>query len=353
MQTNNLKNVSIPLWGLLIISLLAVLFFAKAIFIPMFLAVLASFVLTPAVRLLEKLHISRTFGSALILVIFFAMIIVAFNLLAQPASKWLDRLPTEIRQIENKVLIFKDTVENVQKTKQRYEEITAINQQGKAAPQVVVKEPSMVYSLLDSTQSFVVGVLSFAALLFFLLAFGDSLERDISNLWSKRSDRAALIGIARDVRTQTSHYLFVVTVINIGLGALVTLAMWAVGMPNPLVWGALATALNFIPYLGPAINLGIVALVALLTFDTAARMLLPPLALLALNIIEGQFVQPIFVGKMFTINPILVFLSVLGWGWLWGMAGVFMAVPLLMTGKILWDRSRESANLLTSEGPTR
>ena len=342
MRTASLRNVYIPLWGLFIISLLGVLYFAKAIFIPVFLAVLASFVLMPAVRLLQKLHIPRALGSALILGIFSLVIIITFNLLAEPACMWFERLPTEIHQIEKKVSIFKSSIENMQETTQKFEEITSINQQGKPAPQVVVKSPNMLFTLLDSTQSLVLGVLSFTVLLFFLLAFGDSLARNISKLWSNHSDRAAMIGIARDARTQISHYLLLVTLINIGLGIFVTVLMWAVDMPNPLVWGASATILNFIPYLGPAINLGIVAMVALLTFDTPARIFLPPLALLGLNMLEGQFVQPLFVGRMFTINPIMVFLSVLGWGWLWGMAGVFMAVPLLMIGKIVWDQSREA-----------
>ncbi|EIJ36442.1 AI-2E family transporter [Thiothrix nivea] len=343
MQTSSLKNLSIPLWGLFIISLLAVLYFAKAIFVPVFLAVLASFILTPAVRLLQKLHIPRTLGSALILGIFSLVIIIAFNLLAEPASMWLDRLPTEIRQIEKKVSLFKDSIENVQETTQKFEEIAAITAPDKQPPQVVIKGPNMLYSLLDSTQSFLLGVLSFAVLLFFLLAFGDSLAHGISSLWNKRSDRAAVIGIARDARAQISSYLLLLTAINLSLGILTALVMWAVDMPNPLVWGASAMILNFIPYLGPAINLGIVALVALLTFDTPARIFLPPLALMGVNMLEGQFVQPLFVGKMFTINPILIFLSVLIWGWLWGMAGVFMAVPLLMIGKIVWDQSMGAA----------
>ncbi|MGB3917737.1 MAG: AI-2E family transporter [Thiothrix litoralis] len=341
MQTSSLKNLQIPLWGLFTISLLGMLYLAKAIFIPVFLAVLASFVLTPAVRLLQQWHIPRALGSALILGVFSSVIIIAFNLLSEPASMWFERLPTEIRQIEHKISLFKDSIENVQETTQKFEEITSITKDGEHSPQVVVKGPNMLFTLLGSTQSFLLGILSFAVLLFFLLAFGDSLARGITKLWNNRSDQTAMISVARDARTQISYYLMLVTAINTGLGILVALLMWATGMPNPLVWGASTAILNFIPYLGPAINLGIVTLVAVLTFDTPARMLLPPLALLGLNMLEGQFVQPLFVGKMFTINPILVFLSVLGWGWLWGMAGVFMAVPLLMIGTIVWDKSRE------------
>lgn len=339
MRSGSLKNLQVPIWGLFIISLLVVLYFAKALFIPVFLAILASFVLTPAVKWLQQWRIPRVLGSTLILGVFSLTVIIAFNLLAEPASMWFDRLPTEIRQLEKKVSVFKDSIENVQETTEKFQEIASVaSSQQKQPPQVVVKGPNMLYMLLDSTQSFLLGVVSFAVLLFFLLASGDELAHSIGRLWSRRSDRVTMIRIARAARLQISHYLLLLSAINIGLGLMVALLMWAVDMPNPLVWGASAAILNFIPYFGPAINLGIVSLVALLTFDTPGRILLPPLALMALSMLEGQFVQPLFVGRMFTINPILVFVSVLSWGWLWGMAGIFMAVPLLVIMKIVLDQ---------------
>jgi predicted PurR-regulated permease PerM len=111
-------------------------------------------------------------------------------------------------------------------------------------------------------------------------------------------------------------------------------------MPNPVIWGISAALLNYIPYIGPAINMAIVLAVSLLTFNNLGAVLLPPALLLLLNIIEGQFVQPIFAGRMFIINPILIFISVLFWGWLWGVAGVFLAVPILMILKISIDHTR-------------
>lgn len=341
MRSSHIKNLQIPVWGLFIISTMSALYLAKAILVPICLAVMASFLLTPAVRMLRKLRIPDAVGSALILGVITSVLFMAFNLLVEPTSMWLERLPAELRQIEQKVSIFKDSIENVQETTQKFEDVASIAEDKQQAQQVVVKGPNMLYMLLDGTQSFLLGVLSFLVLLFFLLAFGNSLAHSTNQLFSSRRERVAMLSIARAVRQQISSYLLLVTVINVGLGILVTLLMWALGMPNPLVWGASAAILNFIPYVGPAINLGIVALVALLTFDSPAQILLPVFGLLALNVVEGQFIQPLFVGKVFTISPILVFFSVLGWGWLWGIAGIFMAVPLLMIGKIVWDQSQE------------
>lgn len=150
-----------------------------------------------------------------------------------------------------------------------------------------------------------------------------------------------LISIAREARIQISYYLLVITLINIVLGCLISLVAWATGLPNPLVWGVSGALLNYIPYLGPAINIGIVALVSLLSFDTISQILLPPLLLLGINIIEGQVVQPLTVGRVFTINPVIIFLSIILWGWLWGIAGVFMAVPILMIVTITFRQSQK------------
>ena len=117
--------------------------------------------------------------------------------------------------------------------------------------------------------------------------------------------------------------------------------MWFLGMPNPLLWGVSTAILNFIPYVGPAINLTLIALVSLLTFDKPIAILLPPLILLGLNIIEGQFIQPLIVGHMLTINPIIVFIFIIFWGWLWGVAGIFMAVPILVVAKTIISQNLE------------
>ena len=145
--------------------------------------------------------------------------------------------------------------------------------------------------------------------------------------------------VTREARSCISYYLLVITAINIVLGCLVTLAMWAAGMPNPMVWGASAALLNYIPYVGPAINFVIVAMVSLLTFDTISQVVIPPLLLLGINLVEGQIVQPLTVGRVFTINPVVVFISIIIWGWLWGAAGIFMAVPILMVCTIILERS--------------
>lgn len=336
------NRIKIPLWGLFSLAILAVLYFAQSIFIPISLALLGSFLLLPAVQFLRKFHVPSSLSAALIVLMLSSVVAVGINYLAQPVGLWMDRLPTEMRQLEKKLLVFKDSIENVQETTEKFSDIATTNSsQSKSAQEVVVRGPNILFMLLDSTQSFIIGLLSFLVLLYFLLAYGHSLMREAGRLWMSRGYRKVSFRIARRVQQQVSHYLLLITAINLVLGCLVAFAMWLTGMPNPILWGVSAALLNYIPYVGPFINLFIVTLVSIITFDHVAQIVLPPMVLLILNLLEGQIVQPTFVGRMFTINPAIVFIFILVWGWLWGMAGIFMAVPILVIIKIVVDMSKE------------
>ncbi len=342
MDERKLQLLYIPLWGIFIFSLAAILYFAKAIFIPIFLAVLTSFLLSPVVAFIDqKLRIPRPIGAAVVLVSLSVVVATAFNYLAEPAGMWLDRLPSELKQTESKLAIFKKSIENVKETTESLGKIAVVGENPPEAPAVVVRGPNLFDRVLDSTQSFIIGLVSYFVLLYLLLAFGKALGRDVGVWLENKSYYKALITIARKAQKRISYYLLVITLINIALGCFVALATWVTGLPNPMVWGASAALLNYIPYVGPAINLGIIALVSLLTFDTISQVLMPPMIILGLNLIEGQFIQPMTVGKVFTINPVMVFGAIIIWGWLWGTAGVLMAVPILMVVAITLEQIRK------------
>ncbi len=336
------SRVRIPLWGLFIFAIFSTLYFAHAIFIPILLALLASFLLAPAVLYLQKFHIPASVSAVLILAMLTSVMAIGINYLAQPVGIWMDRVPSELNKIEKKLMVVKDSIENVQKTTDKIGDIASTaDSKAKKPQEVVMRAPNVLLMLFNSTQDFVIGLVSFLVLLYFLLAHGHSLLLEAGNLWMSRNHRKVSYRILRHVQQNVSRYLLLITMINFVLGLFVALLMWILNMPNPIVWGVSAALLNYIPYVGPVINLVIVTLVAILTFDSPAQMVLPPIALLVLNLLEGQFIQPIFVGRMVTINPVIVFLFILIWGWLWGVAGIFMAVPILMIVKIVIDQRKE------------
>jgi len=151
------------------------------------------------------------------------------------------------------------------------------------------------------------------------------------------TDKKRVVETARDIQRHVSMYLGTITLINIAIGLVVALAMYLLGMPNPLLWGALLTVLNYIPYLGPLVCIAIVGLVSLLTFDTPVQILLPPAVILAVNIVEGQFLTPILAGRRLALSPVAVFLSLVVLGWIWGTIGVLIAVPMLVTTRLVCE----------------
>lgn len=337
-----LHPIQYPVWGSFIIVIFGVLYLAQAIFIPIFLAILTTFLLNPVVAFLgRRLWVPRPLGAGLVLISLFFIIVITGNSLTEPAIMWFKRLPVELKQTEMKLSFLKKSIQNVQETTDKFDEIAEVEPKEKKPPTVVVEGPNLFNRIMDSTQSFLMGLVSYIVLLYFLLTFNTALARDAGKLLENKKYSLALIRIAREAQIRISYYLLVITAINFVLGCLITLATWATDMPNPLVWGAAGALLNYIPYLGPAINIGIVAMVSLLTFETMTQIVLPPLLLLLLNIIEGQVVQPLTVGRVFTINPVFVFLSIILWGWLWGVAGIFMAVPILMIITIIFEQTRK------------
>jgi predicted PurR-regulated permease PerM len=125
--------------------------------------------------------------------------------------------------------------------------------------------------------------------------------------------------------------------VNVGFGIAVGSGLWLVGMPNPILWGILAGVLNYVPYLGGLVGYIIVGFVALTVFDTTGRALMAPGVYFLLNIIEGNIITPAILGRELTLNPVMIFAWLIFWGWIWGIPGALLAIPLLTMTKIIAD----------------
>ncbi len=188
----------------------------------------------------------------------------------------------------------------------------------------------------------------------FLLASGDHFSEQIVKSFGTLTDKKRALHTVRDIEAEISRYLLTITIINAGLGVAVGLAMWALGMPTPLLWGMLAAVLNFLPYIGALGGVAIVGIVSMASFPTIGAALLPPLAYLACTTIEGQFVTPTTVGRRLRINTVAVFVAVAFWSFLWSIPGALMAVPILVFLKVLCDNVpglRGLGRFLSAEAP--
>jgi predicted PurR-regulated permease PerM len=152
------------------------------------------------------------------------------------------------------------------------------------------------------------------------------------------SDKKRAVEISREIQQNISNYLFSVSLINIGLGIAVSAGLYFMGVPNPAMWGILAAVLNFVPYFGPVVGVIMLAMVGLLAFDTLWQGLLPPGWYLLLHLLEANLITPVLLGRRFTLNPVVIFVSLIFWTWLWGVPGALLSVPILVSLKAICDR---------------
>jgi predicted PurR-regulated permease PerM len=209
--------------------------------------------------------------------------------------------------------------------------------QEQGPPVVEIKRPPLIGTILNQTLEAGAAIVVTIILLYFLLASGNLFLQKLVRVLPRFQDKRIAVTIVRQIEKDISLYLLTVTMINAGLGVAVGAAMYGLGMPNPILWGVMAGCFNFIPYLGAIASAIVLTLVASVTFDQLGHILLVPVVFIALNELEGMIVTPAVVGKRLSLNPVAIFIWLLLWGWLWGIPGTLLAVPLLAVIKIICD----------------
>jgi predicted PurR-regulated permease PerM len=329
---------SLSLSILMILAIGGMLYVARAVLMPIVLALLLSFLLSPLVRGLARLRLPEPLGAAVVLLTLVGMLMLGVYGLWEPATQWFQRLPQSMAQLENKIRLVKESVADFSEATKQVEKMT--NMQSEAASptlKVEMQRPSLTGTILDQTLSLLATAGAVTILLYFLLASADLFLLKLVRVLPSLTDKKIAVTIVHEVRHDISYYLLTITLINAGLGVAVGLAMFGLGMPNPLLWGVMAAVFNFIPYLGAVASMIILAIVALLTFDDLGRALLVPGVFLLLTALEGSFITPTIVGRRLTLNPVAIFVWLTLWGWLWGVPGMLLAVPLLAALKIVCD----------------
>lgn len=338
-------GVANGLWALpslLLLAVLTVLYLARDLILPIVAALILSLVFLPLVRGMRKIFIPRALGSGLIVLSLLASLTSGFYYLAEPASVWLDKAPQSLREIDSKLRSVTGSVNSVATATAQVQVITDKFTNGdetkKKPREVIVREPTMASIFFYSARNFTVSLISMLVLLYFLLASGDLFLRKTIAATPKFSDKKREVDIAQQVEAAVSRYLFTVTFINVSLGCVVGLAMYLLGVPNPILWGVMVAALNFIPYIGDIVSFTVLSIVGLLSFDQLWQSLLVPGVFYLLTAIEGYLITPLIVSRRLSLNPVVIIVSVLFWGWMWGVPGALLAVPILVVLKTLCDR---------------
>ncbi|HDJ86373.1 MAG TPA: AI-2E family transporter [Chromatiales bacterium] len=208
---------------------------------------------------------------------------------------------------------------------------------GAASRAVVVSRPSLGAMLVTGTPKLVFNLVIVLALLYFLLASGDVFLNKLVHVLQHEADKRRAVHIARSMERQMVRYLVTKTVINGALGVVVAGATYAMGMPDPALWGFMVALLNYMPYLGAAVSAVVLGGVALVTFPDPGHALLVSGVFIALATVEGQLITPAVLGQRLALNPVVIFVAMVIWGWIWGVAGVLLAVPITVSAKIVCD----------------
>ena len=329
----------VALAGLFILAIIYTLYFARAILLPIVLALLLAIVLSPLVRALARLRIPEPVSAAALLLALLGTMGYGVSKLADPAAQWIEKAPATLGELERKLLALKKSFEGVSKAAQKVEEIATVGGEAKQKQKVAVTvaPPSLTGRLLAGTQTFLVAAAATTVLLYFLLATGDTFLRKLVRVIPGHADKRRAVAMIRTIEGDIARYLSTITCINVALGAATAVAMHLLGMPNPVLWGVMVALLNYVPYLGPFCSLVVLTMIAILTFDRFGDALLVPGVFSALVLLEGQILTPIIVGRNLTLNPVVIFIGMLFWSWLWGIVGALIAVPMLMTFKIVCD----------------
>jgi predicted PurR-regulated permease PerM len=312
--------------GIFAVLLILALHLAQAVCAPIALALFLFVILQPVMRTLEHIHIPR--GIAAVIVVLTIVVVAAFLFmqLADPVRRGIAEAPKLIGNVEQKIQSLATSIKPDGAPAQRRAPVQGTSGNIPSASDIAAPAVE-VFSGIGTMVGMGVMV---SVLLYFLLTMGDRFWVGVSHLLAPVADRTLVLRVARTMEQRLFRYIFTVALINTGLGILVGLGMYAIGLPDAWLWGLMATAFNFVPYIGALVGELAVAVIALLTFDSVGYALLAPLVYLGIGFLEGSVVSPMILGKQLTIRPAIILATILCGGWFWGVIGVLLAIPMLV-----------------------
>ena len=337
--------------ALVVLGVVAFLYFARPVVLPIFLACVGGMTLKPLIRWLSHCHIPPALSAAVVLSLLVAAVAIGFIQLGRPALAWMNEAPQHIAELRQKGQKLFPRVARFSQAAAAVNNLARDGGRTEEAPAVELKT-SRVPTFINWTGTFLAGLGESLVLLYLLLASGDLFLQKLVRVMPTMRDKKRAVDISHEIQQQISNYLLSVSLINLGLGIIVGGGLYWLGVPNAAMWGMLIALFNFVPYFGPVAGISLLAIVGLLTFDTLWKGLLPPAWYLLLHLLEANFITPVLLGRRFTLNPVVIFVSLIFWTWLWGVPGALLSVPILVSIKVICERVPSMSHvseLLTSE----
>ena len=314
---------------------IAALYLTRTIVLPIVLAILLKLLLQSGVRRLERIRVPRIVGALAMITFVFVSLVSMGTALTGPAHAWVDKLPEGLPRLQERLSFISGPIQSTQRFLQDAESYVHLTTT-QGAPSAPVSS-GLSEILFAGTASFASGLFMTVIVLFFLLLSGDLFLRRLVEVLPRFRDKRAAVQISQQIESNIAAYLKTITFMNVLLGVATSLVVWATGLDNPVLWGVLAFILNYIPVIGPIICLVILLMAGMLQIEPLWSAFMPAAGFFAVHVIEGQFVTPVLVARRFTLNPVVVVISLIFWYWMWGVPGAILAVPVLAMTKIICD----------------
>ncbi|MFT4178786.1 MAG: AI-2E family transporter [Thermomonas sp.] len=328
--------------SLVVLAVLAVgytLWATQDLILPVLLAMFFALVGNPIIRLLLRIRIPRFVAALAVLCSGIALTVLLGQQLVQPASEWIREAPRELRSLAPKLQKLTKPVQDANKAAQNIARVAGGDSAGKV--QVVRTEANDPYRALIATPRLAASMLAVVLLTFFFMVYGQDLQRHAIALLPDRQKKKVTVEILHTIETEVSRYVLTISLINAVVG-LVFAALLFFGMDlalgQALLWGTLVAILNFAPYVGPLIGMVVMLLMGFSSFEDPLQALVPAAIYLGLHTLEGQIVTPIVLGRRMALSPLVLILALMVFGWMWGIVGLLLAVPMLVCVKIVLAR---------------
>jgi predicted PurR-regulated permease PerM len=332
---------TIFLGGLFFLALLAAAYVAAEIVLPLIFAFTLNLLLQPLMRLAARFGAPRALAALLLIVALFAAIVAIGTAVSGPAATWAAKLPDGLPRLLERLVFLRAPIDALQHFLDQVGGFGGTGaQKGETNP---LGAAAILATVFAGTRSFATGLFTTVLFLYFLLVSGDSFLRRIVEILPRFSSKRQAVDIAQQIESDISAYLVTITIMNLAVGVATAIVMWLTGVGDPILWGAVAFLLNYAPILGPVAGIVIFLFAGLLTIEQLWQALLPAALYLGIHIIEGEAATPMLLARRFTLNPVLVILSLVFWFWMWGIAGAILSVPMLAIAKIICDRVRPLA----------
>jgi predicted PurR-regulated permease PerM len=306
-------------------------------FLPVTAALVIAIALVPLLEWLERRRVPSSVAAFICVVLFLAVANAAVAAIVFPASEWVRRLPDRIGRIRETLGplfdIYADLEAFINDVVRQFGRTS-----GLAHQTVTVETPNSLLQIIATSAPFAAIQMFFAVLvIFFFLSGWTRMRKRTITTRSSFSGAMTTARVIQQVVDATSTYLGTITMVNIGMGAVVALMLWLIGMESPLMWGGIVAVLNYIPYLGPIASALLLAIGGLMLFPDPWYALLPSVAFVGIHLVEANLVTPTVVGRRLTINPLMILLALSFWAWVWGTTGALLAVPLLIIFRTVFD----------------